>query len=109
MPCLRMINHMKNVKETLCKKSKLSRGDHVLDIASNDGTLLNAYEIQGLKKIGVDPTAEKFREHYSKDIQLISEFFPSSKLNDFLSENKAKIITSIAMFYDLEDPKDFVK
>ncbi len=106
---LSMANHLINKVRFLERLSFLSSGDIVLDIGSNDGTLLNAYEIPGLKKIGVDPTAEKFREHYSKDIQLISEFFPSSKLNDFLSDNKAKIITSIAMFYDLEDPKDFVK
>jgi hypothetical protein len=106
---LSMANHLINKVRFLERLSLLSSGDLVLDIGSNDGTLLNAYKKPDLIKIGVDPTADKFKKYYSKDVELIPEFFPSNKVHDFLSDNKAMIITSIAMFYDLEDPKDFVK
>tara|TARA_Y100000310_G_scaffold339606_1_gene432794 strand:- start:1089 stop:2330 length:1242 start_codon:yes stop_codon:yes gene_type:complete len=104
-----MADHLANKVKFLESLCPLSSGDIVLDIGCNDGTLLNAYEKSKLLKVGVDPTAEKFKKYYSKNIELIQDYFPSSKISEFLSDNNAKIITSIAMFYDLEDPKDFVK
>jgi hypothetical protein len=80
----------------------------VLDIGSNDATLLKAYSSAGLRRIGIDPTAEKFRMHYPADILLIPEFFSAAAYRK--AETKAaSIITSFAMFYDLEAPVDFVR
>jgi hypothetical protein len=58
-------------------------------------------------RIGIDPSAEKFRSFYPNDIELIVDFFPSKQLESRLNGKKAKIITSVAMFYDLEDPLAF--
>ena len=63
-----MTNHVKNVVALLKKKAHLQKGDLVLDIGSNDGTLLNAYAKPGLIKIGVDPTADKFKQYYSQEL-----------------------------------------
>ena len=91
------------------KPSPISkRGDTVLDIGSNDGTLLASYQTQGLRLIGIDPTAEKFRQYYPKDAAVIPTFF-SSDLFALASDKKAKVITSIAMFYDLDEPLAFVQ
>jgi hypothetical protein len=83
-------------------------GDVVLDIGSNDGTLLSAYRSPGLRLIGIDPTADNFRAFYPAGAAVGSTFF-SAEAFGALSERKARIITSIAMFYDLEQPRSFVE
>jgi hypothetical protein len=85
---------------------KLESEQRVLDIGSNDGTLLNLYSVEGLKKVGVDPSAEKFRDNYSAGVEIVVspfslELFPKSSAKKFM------VITSISMFYDLDDPLKF--
>ncbi len=103
-----MVDHLEAKVLNLEKISNLSQGDLVLDIGSNDGTTLQSYNIEGIRRIGIDPTGIKFAKYYTKDIDLVTDFFPSKSYSDLVESEKAKIITSIAMFYDLEDPKYFV-
>lgn len=104
-----MVRHLTNKMHSLEKFTDLSAGDMVIDIGSNDATSLNAYETNGLKKFGVDPTGLKFKQYYKDGTVLIPEFFPTDELNKYLTNGKAKIVTSIAMFYDLEDPVSFAR
>jgi spore maturation protein CgeB len=99
-----MVKHLKELALYVEDKVRISPQDIILDIGSNDATFLKQFK-RGIK-VGVDPTAEKFSYGY-EGIQGFSEFFPSENLNKFLSGRKAKIITSIACFYDLEDPVKF--
>ncbi len=62
-----------------------------------------------LTLIGIDPTGVKFSKYYPEHIFLIPEFFTSSTILGLINPNKAKVITSIAMFYDLEDPNLFMQ
>ena len=101
-----MTNHMKNIKKVLSKKSKLKAGDYVLDIASNDGTLLNCYN-KNITKVGVDPLVNKYIKYYKKINYKIPDFFPSKKINQKI-KNKFKIITALSVFYDAEDPNKFL-
>ena len=87
---------------------KLSESDMVVDIGSNDATSLKAYTVK-CKRLGIDPTGIKFREYYTDDIDLIPDFFSAEVFTKKYPDKKAKIVTSIAMFYDLEDPTAFVK
>ena len=86
----------------------ISSGDLVIDIGSNDATLLKSYTTKGLKRIGIDPTGNKFKKFYTDGLELIPDFFSKNIFNKKYGKAKAKIITSIAMFYDLENPKKFV-
>jgi len=86
----------------------LKENDAVLDIGSNDGTLLGFYKNLRIKKYGMDPTAGKFKEYYDKDITIIENFFSKDSFLKISKNKKAKIVTSIAMFYDLENPSKFV-
>ncbi|MDO9548051.1 MAG: class I SAM-dependent methyltransferase, partial [Candidatus Marinimicrobia bacterium] len=79
----------------------------VLDIGCNDGTLFNYYP-QGFRKFGVDPS-DVAQEIDKSVATVIRDIFPSDELLDCLQETKMDIITSIAMFYDLEDPVAFAK
>lgn len=78
----------------------------VLDIGCNDGTLLNNYP-SGYLKFGVDPS--DVAQEISENVKVIQDIFPSGELNKAVQEKKFDIITSIAMFYDLEDPLSFCK
>lgn len=103
-----MVRHLKNKINNLERFCPLSSGDLVLDIGSNDATTLKLYSRSDIIRVGVDPVGEKFKEYYTTGIELIPDFFPSINYNKQFSGNRAKIITSIAMFYDLENPRDFV-
>ena len=67
------------------------------------------YPSQGITLVGVDPLGEKMREYYPPHIHLIADFFGKAALEKRFGSKKAKIITSIAMFYDLESPLAFMQ
>ena len=103
-----MVNHLQKKAINLIKKFKIKENDYIIDIGSNDGTFLNSFK--GFKNlIGVDPTIKKFKKYYKKNIITINDFFPSNELKEKIRLKKAKLITCISMFYDLEDPLYFVK
>ena len=100
-----MIDHLKNKSQKIKKISKLSKSDLIIDIGSNDGTFLS-YFVDHCQTLGIDPTISKFKKMYNKKINIIDDFF-SGEILKKNSIRKAKVITSISMFYDLEDPVTF--
>ena len=103
-----MVRHLTQKIAVLEKLADLQPGDTVLDIGSNDATSLKAYATPGLKRIGIDPTGDKFRAYYPDDIALVPDFFSAVNYRK-VSDRAARIVTSIAMFYDLDDPMAFVR
>ncbi|MDC3286814.1 class I SAM-dependent methyltransferase [Alphaproteobacteria bacterium] len=103
-----MTNHLASIVKSIESKVLLHDGDVVVDIASNDGTLLNAYRNKHLKRIGVDPASKQFGDYYEPDILKVPKFFSREAIEPFLEAKKAKVVTSIAVFYDLESPSEFV-
>ena len=100
-----MVSHLKKKRDSLIKIAKPQKNDLILDIGSNDGTLLNLFTNK-FKRFGVDPTARKFKKYYQNDIKII----PKILKNNILGKNKKfKLITSVAMFYDLRNPLSFCK
>jgi hypothetical protein len=59
--------------------------------------------------VGVDPTGIKFAAYYPSHVQLIPDFFSAKLIEESFPGKKAKVITSFSMFYDLEDPVDFMR
>ena len=102
-----MFTHLKHKVNKLQKKVSLNYKDTVIDIGSNDGTFLSFFS-KNLNLVGVDPTIVKFSKFYRKDIKKIADFFSYENLKNKVTK-KAKLITSIAMFYDLDDPVKFAK
>ncbi|HEY5039793.1 MAG TPA: class I SAM-dependent methyltransferase, partial [bacterium] len=84
----------------------LREGDVVLDIACNDGTLLSNWE-KSYFRVGIDP-AKNLKQYSEKHANAIVEDFFSKKNFLSVAPAKARVITSIAMFYDLPDPNVFV-
>jgi 2-polyprenyl-3-methyl-5-hydroxy-6-metoxy-1,4-benzoquinol methylase len=104
-----MVEHLRSKVKSLHQYVDLKLGDHVLDIGSNDGTLLSNYKMEGLRCFGIDPTASKFASYYDPSITVVPDFFDKSVWNKVSNGKSAKIVTSIAMFYDLESPAAFVR
>ena len=103
-----MVRHLTNKIKTLENLAGLSGNDLVLDIGSNDATSLKAYTGK-YRRVGIDPTGIKFKAFYTDDIDLIPDFFSREVFTRKYPHEKAKIITSIAMFYDLKEPVAFVR
>lgn len=101
-----MVNHLQNKVNMLLRKTTTKPGDIILDIGSNDATSLKCYPAH-LRRIGIDPTGKKFKEYYTDDISLVPDFFTANNFRSIFGTEKATIVTSIAMFYDLEDPVQF--
>lgn len=99
-----MRNHLKDIVDTTLALLKREKSN-VLDIGCNDGTLLGYYP-ENFEKFGCDPSdvAQEV-----KGAKVVQDIFPSAELNSVMGNSKMDIITSIAMFYDLENPVDFVK
>jgi hypothetical protein len=103
-----MRSHLKSAAHSLEIFQGLEKGDTVIDIASNDGTLLSGYLNQDITKIGIDPLINSLNDFYPENTKKIEGFF-GSNIADNLDDLKAKIITSFSVFYDLDDPLDFVQ
>lgn len=101
-----MRNHLKGIAKEAVSILNKSSGS-VLDIGCNDGTLFGFYT-EGFSKYGIDPS-DVAQEIDKKTVTVIQDIFPSDELLSCLQETKMDIITSIAMFYDLEDPIAFAK
>jgi NDP-4-keto-2,6-dideoxyhexose 3-C-methyltransferase len=88
----------------------LREGDSVLDIGCNDGTLLGSYRTPGIYKIGFDPAENLAKFSRKAAHKVIVGFFDLEiflRVPD-LHSVRPKLVTSIAMFYDLENPNRFV-
>lgn len=102
-----MVNHLKTVVLKAIKKVKIKQNDMVLDIASNDATLLKNYS----KKIitfGIDPLVNKYKSNYKNINYKVSDFFSKNKIKK-KTQKKFKIITALSVFYDSEKPNKFLK
>ena len=104
-----MRDHLKQYQLEIISKVILNEGDFIIDIGSNDSTMLQYYS-DNLIRIGIDPTGNQFKEYYG-NVNLIPNYFTLENFRAiYPDENiKCKIISSISMFYDLPDPVQFAK
>lgn len=106
-----MRSHLAGIAETAAAMAGAggakARSIAVLDIGCNDGTLLRSYP-KTFRKFGVDPS-DIAREVDDKSITVVNDLFPSPELDRVTKGKKFDVITSIAMFYDLEDPVAFAR
>lgn len=102
-----MRRHLQEIVYEAMGRMELDAGDVVVDIGANDGTLLSFYP-DWLYRVGFEPAGNLLSGASVYANILIPDFF---NLNSFkmASQKKAKVITSIAMFYDLNDPNRFVQ
>ncbi|MDB4081454.1 hypothetical protein N9500_00850 [Candidatus Pelagibacter sp.] len=103
-----MTNHVKKLVKKINNICDLKKDDVVLDIASNDATLLNCYSPK-IIKVGVDPLVNKYKKNYRNVDYKYSSFFTKKLLNNKIIQKKIKVITALSVFYDLKEPNTFLK
>lgn len=87
----------------------LIHGDIALDIGCNDGTLLRAYDSEAVFTVGFEPAKNLLGAARHGTRLVINDFFNVAAWREHMGETKVKVVTSIAMFYDLDDPNSFVR
>lgn len=110
---------LRDITQDIESRVPLKAGDVVLDIGSNDGTMLRTYAVPGLVKVGVEPASNLAEEGKQGLEYFINDFWTDDNYNKTVppahrssaSEGgkKAKVITAIGMFYDMEDPNQFIR
>lgn len=104
-----MVAHLHGKARRIKEVIQPGAGDLVLDIGSNDATFLRVMRGEGVTAVGMDPSGPKFLSYYPSDITLIPEFFSADSFHAAFKGRRASVITSFAMFYDLEDPVSFMR
>jgi len=103
---------LRDITEQIESIAGLRSGDVVLDIGANDGTMLANYTVKGIYRVGCEPAnnvieiLKKNTEHVMHDFWDYERYMELANKWGF---GKAKVITAIGMFYDLEDPNKFIK
>ena len=100
---------LKDIVVKGCEIARPDNGDIVIDVGANDGTLLRSYVIPGLKLVGFEPAKNLVEDARKGTTLVFNDFFGSKLFQKEFPGAKAKLITSIAMFYDLDDPHTFVE
>ena len=104
-----MRDALADITKSAKERVELVEGDIVVDIGANDGTLLRTYKEKKIKKIGFEPAINLISDAEQGGNKIINNYFNAADFQELNLGKKAKIITSIAMFYDLEHPNEFVK
>lgn len=103
-----MINELEDISRMATYVAGLRSGDFVIDIGANDGTLLRSYNVQGLNTVGFEPARNLYDYGKIGTTKIINDFFNYTAWTNIFGKQKAKVITAIGMFYDLDDPNSFL-
>lgn len=103
-----MTDELNGIAEKAAGIANLKAQDYVIDIGANDGTLLRGYKVPNLNTVGFEPALNLASFNKQGTTKIIADFFDQTAWQKEYGETKAKIITAIGMFYDLDDPNTFV-
>ena len=102
---------LKDIYNSIIKLNILKKGDSILDIGANDGTLLKYFN-KDYETIGCEPAKNLTKELRKNSKYIINNFWNYKNFLKISKKEKIprpKVITAIGMFYDLEKPSDFIK
>ncbi len=103
-----MTDELHEIAEKARSVAGLKTHDIVIDIGANDGTLLRGYKLPGLVTVGFEPAKNLTQYNKEGTTKIIVDFFGHSAWQKEFGTKRAKVITAIGMFYDLDDPNTFV-
>lgn len=99
---------LKEITQVALGMVNVQDNDIVLDIGANDGTMLEYYP-ESLTRVACEP-ARNFLPYLTKITPwVINDLWNFEAWYEMLGDKKAKIITAIGMFYDMDDPGQFIK
>ena len=103
-----MRSHLQGIADRAGQLAMVEKSDIIVDIGSNDGTLLKSYRGTVGRRVGFDAIAKFAADYSGTGIDFVNDYF-NKKSYLAAASGKAKIITAISMFYDLEEPDCFVQ
>lgn len=105
-----MRNELKNIVDSIMPLMKFKENDIFCDVASNDGTLLS-FVPNSFIKIGIDPIEDKYKVQAEKHCDLVIQNYFSAEAysKSRFGSQKISVLTSVAVFYDIDDPDKFCK
>lgn len=103
-----MKDELLDIVKTLEDFNIINDEDFVIDIGSNDGTLLSCYKNKKITRVGFEPALNLKTQKLNSSTKIIHDYFSVEGWNKTFNGKKAKVITAIGMFYDLPDPNKFV-
>ena len=107
-----MKNALQDIVNSVEAVVNLKDRDCVLDLGANDGTLLACYSNKNLIRIGCEPAKNLIEQLHKNTELVIDDFWTYENFKELAKTHafdKAKVITAIGMFYDMEDPNQFVQ
>ena len=104
-----MKNHFNEIVDISKTWLEDLNGTNVLEIASNDGTLINMLNKYDLKTTAIDPSAEQYFYNYPDETDVYVDFFDKDFNNKFEIKSKFDLIISLAVLYDVDNPVSFAK
>ena len=103
------IEHCKSMAKTVNEKYQLNKDDLVIDIASNDGCLLEAFKPYNVRVLGIDPAKNLAEIANKKDVETLPEFFTKEVAEKVVNKyGKAKLITATNVFAHVDDLNNFL-
>lgn len=107
---LGLTEHFRQYADTVCTKLQLRPGSLVVDIGSNDGTLLRAFKEKGMKVLGVDPAREIARRATESGIPTLNAFFTPALATEIITQHgHASLVIANNMVANVPNPTDFVQ
>ncbi|MBF83820.1 MAG: hypothetical protein CL489_05015 [Acidobacteria bacterium] len=104
----KIVDNLHSIVDDISEEVGLEEGDIVLDIGANDGTLLSKYDSDTVVRVGCDPAKNIHSELEQHTEIMIGDFFTYDNWTSQVGHKTARAITTVAMFYDLDDPNSFV-
>ena len=103
-----IVAHLGKLAQDLTQRLSLGTGDAVLDIGANDGTFLRLFNPL-VKRYGFEPARNLLADALLGGNQVVGDYFTVEGYRAAFGTAKAKLVTSLAMFYDLPEPGQFVE
>src|SRR3989344_5846873 len=104
-----LVRNFRQLCDELQKKYNLSKNDLIIDIGSNDGTLLHGFKENGMRVLGVEPT-DAAKVAKKNGITTIQEYFTKDTAKKILRKyGKAKIVTATNAFAHIPNPLELTK
>ncbi len=100
------LEHSRNYVEMITKRLGLHENSKVIEIACNDGYLLQYFSKKGIPCLGIEPTASTANAARAKGIQVIEDFFGERLAG---SIGKADLILGNNVLAHVPNINDFVR
>lgn len=103
-----MLKHFKSLAETTISSFNIPKNSLVVDVGSNDGTLLSSFKEKEMKVLGIDPAINLATVARLKGIETISDFFTADVVQKIVAkQGKAKVIAATNVAAHIDDLHGF--